>query len=810
LENDLNKRFVEIHNLIQSGNDNLLSEYQSIKNELECIEKHKARGVIFRSKCKWAEEGEKCTAFFLRLEKQNFCNKFISQLEIDGKKIQDAKEILKAEKDYYNSLYSEQKVDRDVFQQNCDMFVKNENIPKISEEDRNQCETEVSESEILASLKVMKNGKSPGSDGLTTEFYKFFWRDIKVPLVESIRYSLIKGELSIEQKRGIITLIPKKEKNRLFLKNWRPISLLNVDYNILAKCLASRLCKVLPHIIDEDQTGYVKGRFIGCNIRQIEDIIIHSELNKTPGIILTIDFEKAFDSVNWNFIDKSLEAFNLGPTFRGFIKTLYKNISSTVINNGKISDWFSPKRGVRQGCPISPYLFIMAVELLAIGIRENKNIKGIEVNGSILKVTQLADDTTCFVQDIPSLKEILLMFKSFELCAGLKMNTDKTKAKFIGSLKDSVDAPLDLDWSDPNVNCLGITLSGNEDDHYRLNYQKRILNLRNTLNRWKCRRLSLKGKITVINNLALPPLLYVASVIHTPDIVISEVKKCIRDFIWDGKPAKIAYDVIIQPIEKGGLKLMDFEAKVKALKAIWVKRFLDSSTYRWKAAPTCFYNTLDINLFFLANHAPISISPKFYREVHNCWSEARAINTSNINIETIQEQVIWNNRYITISNKSFCWSNWIKKGIMSIKDILNNNNQFMTYIEINKKFNVNCNFLHALQIRKSIPSEWRTILYNETKKKSDMSNVLFIDDKPYISDTLSTKVIYNTLIKNKVKEPACIAKWTGIYPNFHTASADLWPNIFKIPFYITRETWLQTFQYKLIHNLITCQKNVLT
>ena len=118
-------------------------------------------------------------------------------------------------------------------------------------------------------------------------------------------------------------MIPKKDKNRLFLKNWRPLTLLNVDYKILAKLLSNRLCKVLPHIINEDQTGYIKGRFIGCNIRQIEDAIIFTDLNNTPGIILTIDFEKAFDSINWNFIDKALDAFNFGPIFRGYIRTLY-------------------------------------------------------------------------------------------------------------------------------------------------------------------------------------------------------------------------------------------------------------------------------------------------------------------------------------------------------------------------------------------------------------------------------------------------------------------------------------------------------
>ncbi len=269
-------------------------------------------------------------------------------------------------------------------------------------------------------------------------------------------------------------------------------------------------------------------------------------MNHTLGIILTIDFEKAFDSISWNFIDKTLESFNFSPVFRWCVKTLYKNKSSAVINNGDISDWFNPILAVRQGCPIYPYLFIMAVELLPIGIRENPKIKGIEINSSILTITQLADDITCFVADIPSVKEILVMFKCFKLCAGLRINTDKTKANYIGSLKGRMEAPLRLDWTEANMHFLGIVLSGNKDDHYELNYKKRILNLRNILNTWKGRKLSLKEKITVINNLALPPLKYVASVIHILDIVFKEVKAIIPDFIWwDGKPSRIAYDVLI-------------------------------------------------------------------------------------------------------------------------------------------------------------------------------------------------------------------------------------------------------------------------
>ena len=168
----------------------------------------------------------------------------------------------------------------------------------------------------------------------------------------------------MEQRRAIISLLPKKEKNRIFLKNWRPISQLNVDYKIRAKALANRLTKYLLRLIDEDQTGYVKLRFIGNNIWIIVYIMIYTKQNNIKGTMLSTNFEKAFDSLKWSLLDKCLKSFNLGLKLRSHVKTLYNDIYATVLNNGDISNWFSISRGVRQGCPLSSYLFILAVETL--------------------------------------------------------------------------------------------------------------------------------------------------------------------------------------------------------------------------------------------------------------------------------------------------------------------------------------------------------------------------------------------------------------------------------------------------------------
>ena len=171
----------------------------------------------------------------------------------------------------------------------------------------------------------MANNKSPGSDGFPCEFYKFFWIDISTYVCDSLNYAFDKGELSIDQRRGLITLIPKKDKDRLFLKNWRPVALLNTDYKILAKVLSSRIKPFFDKLINTDQTGYIQGRYIGENIRTVSDIISYLKARGMSAVILLIDFEKAFDSVRWSFIRKTLKAFWFGNDLVHWVDILYKN-----------------------------------------------------------------------------------------------------------------------------------------------------------------------------------------------------------------------------------------------------------------------------------------------------------------------------------------------------------------------------------------------------------------------------------------------------------------------------------------------------
>ena len=244
----------------------------------------------------------------------------------------------------------------------------------------------------------IKKKKTPGSDGFTIEFYHFFWNALGPIMVDSFNYAFENGEVSISQKCGIISLIPKKDKDKKYLKNWRPLSLLNNDYKIVTKALALRLEKVLPTIISPNQTEYVKARYIGESIRIITDMMSITKKKNIPGLAVFLDFEKAFDSIEWCYLQKCLEAFNFGPKLWQWITVLYNNISSCVLNNGFATKHFNLSRGVRQGCLLSGILFVIGIEILSNAIKHSKEIEGIQIDpNKSIKITQYTDDATVFV-----------------------------------------------------------------------------------------------------------------------------------------------------------------------------------------------------------------------------------------------------------------------------------------------------------------------------------------------------------------------------------------------------------------------------
>jgi exonuclease III len=696
-------------NMTEQPDDNTRQQYMTVIKELEMINNERTRGCQIRAKASHIEYNEHNSSYFFAKEKNNAMKKNISTIQLDdGSKVTQQDKILKCQQKFYERLYTEPENVCQYAQQEAEQnFFNTEALPKLDEDEKNLIDLPITLDEIAHAIKELPNNRSPGTDGLPIEFYKFFWKKIQNIVLNSIEYAIQNGQMSVDQRRGILSLIPKKDKDIRFLKNWRPLTLLNCDYKIFAKAMSSRLQKVIPTLVSDDQSGCRKGYSTYRNIRSTVDIIAYTNEQKLHGILTYIDFEKAFDTVRWNFMHKVLEKMNFGSYFRNCVKTMYKDIKSCVMNNGFASAYFSPTRGIRQGCPISANIFILIVEILAIAIRSNPDIVGIIINGKEFKISQYADDTCLFLADQNSLKKVLQDFESFKNCSGLRVNMDKSEAIWIGASSNFRHKPYGLKWT-RGATCLGIYITNDLQTISEVNFKEKMQKIQDLLKLWAFRKLTLKGKVQIVNTLILPQVLYPCSVIHMPAKYIDMYNKVIMDFIWDNKPAKVKYKTMINKIEEGGLKLQDLECKIKSLKFKWIKNIID---VEYKSPWKSYLNSkfvMDVEAMpyyqMNPNNFPV-FNDDFYNDMFNTWSNIHFKEPEDN--EAICKQIIWYNDYIKVEGKGICYKSWREHNIEFIQDIINNKGEILSQKELEAKYNLNCKYLEYLSILTAIPSKWK-------------------------------------------------------------------------------------------------------
>ena len=257
------------------------------------------------------------------------------------------------------------------------------------------------------------------------------------------------------------------------------------------------------------------------------------------------------------------------------------------MNNGWASNFFKLSRGVRQGCPLSPYLFILSVEILADAIRQKKEIRGITLNGKEIKLSQYADDTTLILDGSEeSLLEALNLIESFGNISGLKLNNSKTEAMWTGSNAES-DRKLcpekNFKWPKKKVKALGVWLSTDPDITIFFYYNDKLKKVKTILGCWKLRRLGLLGKITVLKSLVASQLTYIFSPLQSNNKVIKEINGIFYNFLWNDKGDKIKRNVMINDYPEGGLKMIDITSFNRSLKTILIKKYLDAENQgSWK------------------------------------------------------------------------------------------------------------------------------------------------------------------------------------------------------------------------------------
>ena len=298
---------------VDSGVVSCLDVLEFVQSQIAVIDQFAAQGAQIRSRVKWAEDGEQSTSYFLLLEKNSSDSWIASMRGADGVVVSDIPSICSSWHSFYLDLFTACPVDLDTQRD----LLSNITLTLPSCE-VSTCEGLLSADEVFTALNGMARGKTPGSDGLPAEFYLTFWDTLGSDLVDVLNASFPSGLLSKTQRNAIISLSFKKG-DRLLHKNWRPISLLNVDYKLCARTLAGRLLKVIHHVVSPDQTCGVSGRYIGENVALLRDIVDFANEKNLPVAILSLDQEKAFDRVDWQFLFSTLTTMGFGPSFISWV-----------------------------------------------------------------------------------------------------------------------------------------------------------------------------------------------------------------------------------------------------------------------------------------------------------------------------------------------------------------------------------------------------------------------------------------------------------------------------------------------------------
>ena len=508
-----------------------------IKENLEKMSASAVQGAIMRSKVNWTQYGEHSSSYFLKLEKAKAKAKTMSTCTKENGQITiKSNEILQEQKNFYTKLYeSNEKVQYRPININ--------NQRKLTETQKKTLEAEITMEELQNAVKEMAKNKSPGTDGFQIDIYIVFWRKIKEVLLAAIKYSQQCKRLTPSMRKGIISLLPKTGRDTKKVANWRPITLLNSDYKIYAKIIANRPKMVLDDIVHPDQTGFIAGRVITENIRRIFDIMEYTYKAQIPVVIISIDFEKAFDRVEYKVLYQVLKWFNFGNNFIDMVKLLFTDMSLRVINNGYFSDNIMPMRGLFQGNPAASSLFVIMIETLAIQLRANPKIEGININGKQNLLAQFADDLALFLKFKQNCwNEVVNVFQKFEGETGMKINYNKSVVYRIGSLRHTwakFYTKSSIQWSNEPMKILGIFIDHSTENIIKLNIEPIIEKAESILNMWMMQKISLLGKILVINALVASLFVYRLAVIPAlPDKYVKKIKQIFKHFIWEGKKPK--------------------------------------------------------------------------------------------------------------------------------------------------------------------------------------------------------------------------------------------------------------------------------
>lgn len=498
---------------------------------------------------------------------------------------------------FYESLFSKDNIDLQIQTELIDDLELS-----LTDAEREQCEGLFTKEELLIGLQGLQTGKLPGSDGLPTEFYLYFWDSLGDSLVLLFNERFRLGSLRDSQREAMLRLIHKKDDRNL-IKNSRPISLLNTDYKLASKVITERLKLVMSSIVHHDQTCGVVGRSIFSNLQLVRDVLDMIDKTNETGILVTLDQEKAFDRVDHDFLMRTLLKFGFGPMFCRWVGIFYTNVFSRIICNGKLTHPVFLGRGVRQGCPLSPLLYVLVSEVFSTQIRKCKEIEGFRLPGGgglQFKISQYADDVTNFVKTERSLHNLLKVVHKYEQGSGAKLNTVKSDAMWLGRWRGNGATPYGLKWV-TKMRILGVFYSNGLVSVDNENWKSKLDKLQSVLNLWSSRELSFIGRSTILNVLGASRFWHVAKFLPPPSWVVDSYKSIVWPFIWKGKMEPVSRERCCAPVSNGGLNIVNFSIKCTSLRLSNFITLRDSfGSEKWHYLARYFLGNRLVNVLALA------------------------------------------------------------------------------------------------------------------------------------------------------------------------------------------------------------------
>ncbi|CAI5962784.1 unnamed protein product [Closterium sp. NIES-65] len=445
----------------------------------------------------------------------------IAELNVNGTMVCEKQGILDAAADFFNGLFGTDKRTH-----------RTSWLPdrRLSAEEAEGLAQDWSEQEVKNAFKALACGKSPGLDGIPKELFELHWDILGECFMNLARSFEASASLPATTKEAVTILLHKKgDKGQI--SNYRPITLLNFTYKVLAKVVADRMKKVLHRVISREQYGFIPGRRLSDAVSLVADIIDAANKGDKDWFLLLVDFQKAFDTVSRGFLFETLEKMGFPPSYVGWVRGLHKETKTRLLINGWKSDALEVVSGVRQGCPLAPYLFICAVEPLAQEAAK-RQLGIVSDSGRRLPYLGYADDTTLLLQGREQIAEAGKMLDYFERVSGLATNKDKSVVMPLGrNLGGRPWRPDGFKWAGANdaERLLGVWVTASGD--CKATWDKTLLRLLGEMGKWELKYLTITARAVVINGYITPIIAFQAQVYPPPQEVWGRISKLIHNFL---------------------------------------------------------------------------------------------------------------------------------------------------------------------------------------------------------------------------------------------------------------------------------------